>query len=120
MVLFGVIHHIPGYRNRLSFIHTLAQRVAPGGFLAFAAWRFYDVPRFRQRIVPWPDDLVVEHHDYLLDWRSGERALRYCHFVDDDEHAALIQATGLQETITFRADGKTNNLNQYSLLRSIQ
>lgn len=120
VALFGVIHHIPGYHNRLDLMKKLAQRVAPGGYLAFAAWRFYEMARFRDRIIAWPSDFRVEPHDYLLDWRSGAHALRYCHFVDDDEHSALVTATELQEITRFRADGKTNDLNQYSLLRSIQ
>lgn len=117
VVLFGVIHHIPGFQNRQDFVRQLSDRVAPNGLLVFACWRFYDDPRLRERIVPWPDDFQVEHHDYLLDWRSGEQALRYCHFVDDDEHAGLVTATGLTELATYRADGKSGELNQYSILR---
>lgn len=117
VVLFGVIHHIPGADNRRQFIATLAERVAPGGILAFASWRFYEYERFRKRIAPWPDDLTPEPHDYLLDWRRGERALRYCHYVDDAEQAALIAATGLSELTTYRADGFTNAVNCYSILQ---
>jgi SAM-dependent methyltransferase len=116
VVLFGVLHHIPGLHNRQAFMRQLAERVAPEGLLTFASWRFYDEPRFRDRIVPWPDDFQVEAHDYLLDWRSGENALRYCHFVDDIEHTDLITATGLTELVTYRADGKSGELNQYSIL----
>jgi SAM-dependent methyltransferase len=115
--LFGVLHHIPGSEQRRNLMRALATRVAPGGMLAFAAWQFYEYARFRDRIVPWPDDIEVERHDYLLDWRRGERALRYCHYVDDAEHADLIAATGLTEIATYRADGRTNDINRYSLLR---
>jgi SAM-dependent methyltransferase len=117
VALFGVLHHVPGRVQRCAFLQTLAQRVAPGGTLALAAWCFYEYERFRARIVPWPDDLDVEPHDYLLDWRRGDRALRYCHYVDDAEHADLIRASGLTEIITFRADGRTNDMNRYSLLK---
>ncbi len=117
VALFGVLHHIPGRAQRQDFMYTLAQRVAPGGLLAFAAWRFYEYERFRRRIVPWPDDLDVEPGDHLLDWQRGERALRYCHYVDDAEHADLIAATGLTALTTYRADGRTNDINCYSLLR---
>jgi SAM-dependent methyltransferase len=117
VALFGVLHHVPGRAQRRAFVQTLAQRVAPGGHLAFAAWCFYEYERFRARIVPWPDDLDVEPHDYLLDWRRGERELRYCHYVDDAEHADLIAATGLTEITTYRADGRSNDINRYSLLR---
>ncbi len=117
VVLFGVLHHLPGADQRRVFMHQLAERVALGGYLAFAAWRFYDFERFRQRVIPWPDDFDVETHDYLLDWQRDVRAIRYCHFVDDAEHDALIAATGLTSIITYRADGRTNTINRYSILK---
>lgn len=120
VALFGVLHHVPGFRQRQSLLRALAERVAPGGVLAFACWRFYEYARFRARIVPWPDDLTaqVEPGDYLLDWRRGARALRYCHYVDDAEHAALVAATGLHEVETYRADGRSGDANRYSILRA--
>lgn len=122
VALFGVMHHIPGAARRRDLIRTLAARVAPGGVLAFACWRFYDYARFRDRIVPWPDDLAgqVEAGDHLLDWRRGERALRYCHYVDNAEHADLLaagEAVGLSVAATYRADGRTNDANLYAILR---
>lgn len=117
VALFGVLHHIPGAQNRQRFIQRLAERVAPGGLFVFASWRFYEYERFRARIVPWPADLQVEPHDYLLDWRRGDHALRYCHYVDDTEQRRLIAATELTELATFRADGRTNNINCYSVLK---
>jgi SAM-dependent methyltransferase len=117
VAVFGVLHHIPGYEQRLSFIRSLAERVATGGMLAFACWRFYEYERFRERIVPWPEDIQVEANDYLLDWRRGQVSLRYCHYVDDAEHAALVAATGMHEVATYRADGHTGDANRYSLLR---
>ena len=117
VVLFGVIHHVPGAAQRLDFMRHLAARVAAHGLLCFASWRFYDYERFRERIVDWSDDITVEQGDYLLDWRRGERALRYCHYVDNAEHAALITATGLSAVTTYRADGADNRMNVYSILR---
>lgn len=118
VTLFGVIHHVPGYQNRRDLMARLASYVAPGGWLVFAAWRFYEYERFRKRIIPWGEDWNVERHDYLYDWQRGTIAIRYAHYVDDDEHQELIQATGLQEILTYRADGKTEDLNQYSILES--
>ncbi|NLX09751.1 MAG: class I SAM-dependent methyltransferase [Chloroflexi bacterium] len=117
VALFGVLHHIPGYTQRIALLRDLAQRVRPDGLLAFSAWRFYEYPRFRERIVPWPDDLQAEAGDFLLDWRRGERAIRYCHYVDDAEYVALVRATGLTEIASYRADGRSGDLNRYSLLR---
>ncbi len=118
VVAFGLLHHIPGDAQRKVFIRDLANRVSPAGLLAFACWRFYEYERFRQRIVPWPADIDVEPNDYLMDWRQGESALRYVHYVDDAEHAALIAATGFTEISGYRADGESGDANRYSLLRA--
>ncbi len=45
-------------------------------------------------------------------WRRETPALRYCHYVDDAEHSALVAATGLTEVVTFRADGETGDMNR--------
>ncbi|MEO0562469.1 MAG: hypothetical protein AAF125_10160, partial [Chloroflexota bacterium] len=66
---------------------------------------------------PWPPDLDREPGDYLLDWRRGTVARRYCHHVDDAEHDALVHTTGLEEVARFRADGADGRTNQYSVLR---
>jgi SAM-dependent methyltransferase len=120
VVLLGVLHHIPGFAQRQTFMHQLAARVKAGGLLVFAAWRFYEYPRFRDRITPWPEDIQVEANDYLLDWRRGEYSLRYCHYTDDAEHDSLVAATGLTQIETFRADGQGGTANRYSILRSSQ
>ncbi len=119
VALFGVIHHVPGRERRQALMRALGERVAPGGVLAFACWRFYEYERFRQRIVPWGDDLAdkVEAGDYLLDWRQDVHTLRYCHYVDDTEHAELVAAAGLVEVETYRADGRTGDANRYSILQ---
>ncbi len=116
-VMFGILHHVPGFKERSALISQAADRLMPGGYLVFAAWRFYEQERFRQRIVPWPADIEVEKNDFLLDWRRGQTALRYCHYVDDKEHAALIAASGLSLIADFRADGATGELNRYAVLR---
>ena len=115
--LFGLLHHLPGAWHRRQLISRLAQLLRPGGTLVFTGWRFYEEPRFRRRIVPWGGDLAVERNDFLLDWRRGGRALRYCHYIDDDEHAQLIAASGLSVAADFRADGASGRLNRYTVLR---
>lgn len=124
--LFGVLHHVPDFQQRRALLQALAALVADGGVLVFAAWRFYDYERFRARLVDWAaydaqHGTDYAHHvqtgDYLLDWRRGERALRYCHYVDDAEQDALCAATsGLREIVRYRADGQDNRANAYSVL----
>jgi tRNA (uracil-5-)-methyltransferase TRM9 len=117
VVLFGVMHHVPSKARRLALMRTLSACMKTGGLLIFACWRFYEYPRFRERITPFPPDLEVEAKDYLLDWRRGAHALRYCHYVDDAEHAELIAASGMQHVETYRADGASGDANCYSVLR---
>ena len=117
VALFGIAHHVPGFLQRQQLLASAAERVQPGGYLVFAAWRFYEEERFRNRVVPWPSDIAVERNDFLLDWRRGERALRYCHYVDDEEHQSLIAATGLSVVEDYRADGASGQLNRYAVMR---
>ncbi len=121
VVAFGVIHHIPSLQYRTYSLWNWASAVKAGGYLAFACWRFYEFDRFRERITAWGDDLKdkIEPHDYLLDWRRGATALRYCHYVDDTEHEELVKATQLDEIVRYRADGFTNTVNAYSVMRKI-
>jgi tRNA (uracil-5-)-methyltransferase TRM9 len=117
---FGVLHHVPGRARRLALMLALAERVAPGGYLVFTGWCFYEYERFRERLIALPGEFEPEPGDYLMDWRRGHAAntvLRYCHYIDDAEHAELMAATGLAEVETFRADGHTNDINRYGVLR---
>lgn len=117
VTLFGVLHHVPGQEGRHRLLHQLAACVKPGGLLVFTTWRFLEIERLRARVVPWPDSWVVEPGDYLLDWRRGQRTLRYCHAVDDAEEEALVYTTGLRSLAAFRADGEGGRANTYRLLQ---
>lgn len=117
VALFGVLHHVPGADRRLALIQALADRVAPSGLFAFTAWRFCEYPRFRSKIVAWDAGIQTEPGDYLLDWRQGERALRYCHYVDDAENQRLVEASGLKLVATYRDDGFTGDVNLYTILK---
>lgn len=117
VALFGVLHHIPGKARRLALMRALAQRVRPGGLLAFACWRFYEYERFRKHIRPMPEGWQIEAGDYLLNWGKHETALRYCHYTNDAEMDELVEATGLTQVAAYRADGFSNAVNAYRLLR---
>ena len=122
VVCFGFLHHIPGIVQRMELVRALGSALAAGGMLTFVTWRFADFERFRQRIVPWPAELAdqVEQNDYLLDWRRGAYALRYCHHFELSEHDELVRASGLGELASWYADGPEDAANRFSLLQRPQ
>lgn len=120
VVAFGVLHHIPSYRQRQNFVRMLADQLAPNGVLIYTEWRFYEFERFKARTVSAPSNVQLEAGDYLLNWgrktaREGD-PLRYCHYVDDAESSALIEASTLKLITTFRADGHQGATNNYVVL----
>jgi SAM-dependent methyltransferase len=122
ITLFGVLHHVPGAARRAALVRALAERLSADGLLVFTTWRFHEYPRFRARIVPWESlapgfPLDLEPGDHLLDWQGDAAAPRYCHAVDDAEHAALVAAAGLTIIDRYRADGFDGALNEYAVLR---
>lgn len=122
VALFGVLHHVPSLARRLSLVRQAAERVAQGGLLVFTSWCFYDHARFRERLIALPAEYGAERGDWLMDWRRGHAAnhlLRYCHHVDETEQRALEAATQLTLVETFYADGHTDNINRYSILRRL-
>lgn len=116
---FGVLHHVPSAARRETLMRAMGSRVLEGGYLCYSTWRFAEFDRFRERLNPLPEDIRGERGDYLMDWRRGEGsgALRYCHHVDQAEQAHLDAASGLEFVDSFCADGHTENINRYSLLR---
>lgn len=121
IVLFGVLHHIPGSELRTQLLAQLKKVLTPQGFLVFTTWQFMEFERFTRKIVQ-PDSIhippeVLEKNDFLLDWRRGERAIRYCHYFTQEEATDLIVSAHLQLVHTFRADGKEGNVNRYFIVQ---
>ena len=122
VVLFGVLHHLPGFETRAGLVARLAERLADGGRLAATIWRFGADPRVRGRTVavesrlPGLEPERLEPGDVLLRWGDSDDAFRYCHFADDDEIEALVErsrSSGLLLAQRFRSDGRGGELNEY-------
>jgi len=124
--VFGVLHHVPGYAQRLQLLRELAALLDARALLALTVWRLDEDARFASRRVRFEDYNrsaaqpialdQLEPGDTLLRWGSGDAPPRYCHFPDRSELDALIGASELRELERFRADGHGDRMNEYVLL----
>jgi SAM-dependent methyltransferase len=122
IVLMAVMHHIPDFRQRVSLLKRLKQKLTKGGLLIFTAWQFTDIPALKERIIPWDNYPQInieqlEENDYLIDWQRGEHAIRYCHLIDRKEINQITQALSLTKVAQFFADGKEGKSNIYVVLK---
>lgn len=130
IVMFGVMHHIPGLDNRIELINKSSNLLSQNGLLAVAYWRFMDNERILKRVVNpqnedgkdiyskldlKPDEF--EANDYILDWQRGKRAFRYCHYVDNSEAELINSKNNLAIVDKYRADGKEEDVNGYYVLK---
>ena len=126
VVLFGVLHHIPGSQAREGLLADLAGLLAPEGILVASLWRFDRQPGWPGKILPWesynsaadsPIDLAeLEDGDHLLTWAGDRQAPRYCHLCSEAEAEALVEASALRLRDRFQADGRAGDQNLYLVL----
>lgn len=141
IVAFGLTHHLPGSNLRLNFFQSLAKILNKDGLLIISNWQFVTDERFKKNILTWQEikthsqlkflqkiklkNLLkkLEHNDFLLDWRKQDKsnpqelAIRYCHFLDKKTSEKLVKKSGYTIIDQFYADGKSQKLNHYFVLK---
>ncbi|MBD3250297.1 MAG: methyltransferase domain-containing protein [Candidatus Pacebacteria bacterium] len=119
---FGLLHHVPGLRTRINLLRLLGERLSKSGLMIMTAWQFGAEKRFDDRqIDPQTigiDPELLEQDDYILDWKRGEEAVRYCHWIKPAEMQEIAQQADLEIIDQFAADGKSKELNNYYLLQA--
>ena len=119
VLAFAVLHHLPGRELRRRVLENVRALVEENGRFIHSEWQFLNSPRLRRRIQSWgeiglePED--VDPGDYLLDWRSGGRGLRYVHHFDMQELEELAQETGFQVIESFLSDGEGGQSGLYQV-----
>jgi tRNA (uracil-5-)-methyltransferase TRM9 len=119
---FSVLHHIPSIELRLELLRVVNQLLKKDGLFMHSNWQFLNSDKLRGRIQPWEAAHLsaadVDSGDYLLDWRSGGKGLRYVHHFDDQELNHLAQESNFNVVDTFFSDGEGNNLGLYQIWKS--
>jgi tRNA (uracil-5-)-methyltransferase TRM9 len=118
---FAVLHHIPSTELRLNFLRIVHELLKEDGSFALSNWQFLNSEKLRERIQPWEavtlSASAVDAGDYLLDWRSGGKGVRYVHHFDEQELNELAHVSGFRVADTYYSDGEGDRLGLYQVWR---
>jgi len=121
---FAVLHHIPSQALRLEIVQIVRSLLKPQGCFIHSHWQFLRSEKLKARVQPWEAAAVsgsdVEAGDYLLDWRSGGRGLRYVHHFSEEELQALAEEAGFEVQEVFYSDGETGDLGLYEVWQAVR
>jgi tRNA (uracil-5-)-methyltransferase TRM9 len=120
---FATLHHIPGQEMRLNILNKVHALLRAEGRFIHSEWQFMKSDKLKDRIQPWKDAGLspeeVEDGDFLLDWRSGGRGLRYVHHFFEAELEDLAAASQFRIRQTFHSDGTNGLLGLYQVWEAI-
>ena len=120
---FAVLHHIPSADLRLNLLRVVNRLLKRDGLFIHSNWQFLNSEKLKLRIQPWEQSKLsrsdVDERDYLIDWRSGGKGLRYIHHFDEKELEELAAASNFQVIDTFYSDGEGGKLGLYQVWKSV-
>jgi len=125
-VSFGFMHHVPLYAHREEVLRSLIRQTRRGGYVIVTLWQFLKDQVLREKALVTHERALQElgleqlgENDFLLGWKDMPGAYRYCHHFSDDEIDRLVAAVAEEATVVsrFSADGKSQDLNAYLVLR---
>jgi 2-polyprenyl-3-methyl-5-hydroxy-6-metoxy-1,4-benzoquinol methylase len=120
---FAVLHHIPGANLRLGILDKVHNLLRGGGQFIHSEWQFLNSEKLKIRVQPWQGvgltEKDVEPGDYLLDWRSGGRGLRYVHHFEEKELETLAAKSGFRVQSEFYSDGENGQLGLYQVWEAV-
>ena len=129
VVLFGLIHHIASKNSRLQLLNLAKSCLDDqntNGLLVWTSWRFLDQPRLLKRVVdldsPLGQQIIKDNNldikqleigDHFLSWVKHDYAIRFSHYINEQEGKNLINSTNLKLLDYYVDDSITQNLNGY-------
>lgn len=125
IVAFGFLHHIPSFKLRKKLVKQLGDLLKnKNSLLIITAWQFANQLRFDDKKIDFSQFGIskkdLEENDFILDWQKDQSRPRFCHYIDINETLQIDkELSSLKLGSTFFADGKTNNLNLYSIWKKL-
>ncbi len=120
---FAVLHHIPSRELRLNILRAVHELLQEDGIFALSNWQFLNSEKLKGRIQPWEVAALsasdVDAGDYLLDWRSDGKGLRYVHHFSKEELQELAKASGFRVADTYYSDGEGGRLGLYQVWKPL-
>jgi tRNA (uracil-5-)-methyltransferase TRM9 len=124
---FAVLHHLPSMEIRLNVLRIVHQLLRTDGIFIHSNWQFLNSEKLKARIQLWEaaahignvSGSDVDTGDYLLDWRSGGKGLRYVHHFDENELDELAKASRFRIMDIFYSDGERGNLGLYQIWKPV-
>jgi SAM-dependent methyltransferase len=120
---FATLHHIPSPEIRLDILKAVRKLLKPDGRFILSNWQFLNSEKLKARIQPWEriglSDHDVDEGDYLLDWRSGGKGLRYVHHFSAEELRGLAEQAGFKVEASFSSDGENKRLGLYQIWKPV-
>ena len=92
VAILGVMHHLP-QPYRLPLLKRAAAHLKPGGILFLSFWEFNPIK-----------GQPIGDNDYILSWKLGVTAKRYCHLYTQAEIDSLLKPLKLKLLANFIAD----------------
>jgi len=111
IAVFGVLHHIPGYENRLQLLKNLKNLLSTTskGLLVFSTWDFLKSPSLEKRIQSW-STVGLENQV------ESVQAPRYCHSFTSEEIKKLCSESSLKILKTYSSGARGDRYNRYFVL----
>jgi len=125
-VCFGFMHHVPSQDYRKKVLASLIDQTRLGGYVLVSFWQFLNNKTMGERALAIHDKAsrelglkALDKNDFLLGWKNKPGVYRYCHSFSDTEIDQLAESVSEKTTVLSRfvADGRSENLNTYLVLR---
>jgi SAM-dependent methyltransferase len=138
VVAFGITHHLVNAQVRIEFFSKIKEAMNDDGIAVVSFWDFLSDEKLSKKIITRKKFLQAENSngtmedpaglnsgifdslrkdDYILDWKEGKTAYRFCHYYPMSEINDIFTQTNLSIVNDYFSDGPNNRANHYFVLK---